>query len=268
MTNEQLSIIAFIQGIAEFLPISSSGHLALVSKFTSMPDQGIEIDVALHIGSLFAILLYFYKEVAKLFMGFIKTFYAPKSKECRLFWLLVVATIPVGIIGFYISKDYDETTLRGIRTVGWTSLIFGFLLYVCDKIGYKINKIEHMRFSDSFIIGLCQCLALIPGTSRSGITMSAARILGFERAEAAKYCMLMAIPTIMAAGLLDGLKIYEGGNIGLIHDAMIGAGFSFIFSLFAIAFLMHWVKKASFAIFAVYRMILGCYLLAMAYGFI
>ena len=192
-------------------------------------------------------------EVITMAMGGIKTFYEPKSKDCKLFWLLVVATIPVALIGFYVSKNYDEATLRSIKTVGWTSLIFGFLLYVCDKIGYKINKIEHMRFSDSFVIGLCQCVALIPGTSRSGITMSAARILGFERAEAAKYCMLMAIPTITAAGLLDGLKIYESGNVALMHDAVVGAGFSFVFSLMAIAFLMHWLKKASFAIFAVYR---------------
>ncbi len=267
MTWLNLIVLAVVQGITEFLPISSSAHLILVPCIADWPDQGLDMDIAMHVGTLGAVLLCFWRDVWQMILGLWAAARMRKSAGGRLALQIVVATIPVVVAGVLV-KDMVETAGRSILILGWTSLGFGVLLFAADRLGLTVRRIEHMNMPDAVAIGLAQAVALIPGTSRSGITMTAARLLGYERGEAARFSMLMSIPTIVAAGTLTGLDIYRLDQPVLTTAAIYAACLSFITALIAIAVLMHWLKRASFTPFAIYRIFLGAALLAAAYGFI
>ncbi len=267
MTWLNLIVLAVVQGITEFLPISSSAHLILVPCVADWPDQGLDMDIAMHVGTLGAVVLYFWRDIWKMILGLWAAARMRKSPGGRMALHIVVATIPVVVAGI-LAKDMVATAGRSILVMGWSTLGFGLLLFVADRIGLTVRRIEHMTMPDAVAIGIAQAIALIPGTSRSGITMTAARFLGYERGEAARFSMLMSIPTIVAAGTLAGLDIYHANQPLLTTAALYSAGLSFVTALIAIAVLMHWLKNASFAPFAFYRVILGGALLAAAYGFI
>ncbi|CCQ75416.1 undecaprenyl-diphosphate phosphatase [Magnetospira sp. QH-2] len=265
MSLLQLTVIALVQGITEFLPISSSGHLILVPQLTGWEDQGLLMDVAVHVGTLLAVMLYFWRDVWAMLSGLGNLFKGRLDPGARMVLLVVVATIPVIGVG-YLAKDFVSTHLRSIEVIAWATLGFGIVIYIADRLGMTMRRMEHLGFSDAVIIGLSQCLALIPGTSRSGITMAAARALGMERPDAARFSMLISMPTILGAGVLAGKDLYESGNAQLSFDALIAGGLAFASALVAIWGLMAWLKRASFTPFVIYRMLLGVGLLALAYG--
>ena len=268
MSLLQIFVLAIVQGITEFLPISSSGHLILVPALTDWQDQGLMMDIAVHIGTLCAVLLYFRKDVAGMFMAFLHliSFKKEYNEENRKLMLFVVfATIPIIIIGYGAKKMGYIEAWRTVEIIGYTSIIFGFLLYIIDKYSLSINRLCHMKYSSAFIIGLSQVLALIPGTSRSGITMTAARGLGFTRTEAARFSMILSIPTIIAAAVLGGIDVINAGDINLGKDILISIALSFITALAAIAGLMKWLEKSTMTIFVIYRVLLGVGLLSYAY---
>lgn len=267
MTEIQIILLALLQGITEFLPVSSSGHLILFSKFTVFPDQGQAMDVALHIGSLVAVVIYFAPTLWEIITGMWKCKFMPnfKNEGCQLFYLLLWATLPVIFVGVAL-KYYGTDWLRSTKLIGWNILIYGILLWLIDSVSITARKIRNLEFKDALFIGLAQCLALLPGTSRSGITITMCRFLGMERREAAKFSMLLSIPAILAAGLLTGYLLWQEGNMQQIMDAFNIMGYSFIFSLMAIYILMQWLKKWSFLPFAIYRILLGTVLLLEAYG--
>ncbi len=267
MTWLNLIVLAVVQGITEFLPISSSAHLILVPCVADWPDQGLDMDVAMHVGTLGAVMLYFWRDVWKMILGLWAAARMRKSPGGRMVLHIVVATVPVVVAGF-LAKDMVETAGRSILVLGWATLGFGLLLFIADRMGLTVRRIEHMTLPDAVTIGLAQAIALIPGTSRSGITMTAARILGYERGEAARFSMLMSIPTILAAGTLAGLDILRANQPVLTTAALYSAGLSFVTALAAIAILTRWLRNASFAPFAAYRVLLGAAMLAAAYGFI
>ena len=269
MTPLNILLLSALQGLTEFLPVSSSGHLILFSKFTSFPDQGLALDIAVHIGSIFAVLIYFHKDIWQIAAGIIKSFGLPNFKNLgnRLFYMMLIGTIPAIIAGVLLKK-YGMEELRDTRIIGWNILIFGILLFIADKTNLTIRRIEHMTLLDAFLIGLAQCLALIPGTSRSGITITMGRFLSLERREAAKFSMLLSIPAILGAGLLVGYELYSENNFGQILDCLEGIGYSFLASLFAIYFIMWWLKKSTYLPFVIYRILLGSYLLLHSYGVI
>jgi len=267
MTWLHLIVLSVVQGITEFLPISSSAHLILTPCIADWPDQGLDTDIAMHVGTLGAVMLYFWRDIWVMIVGFLNLLQFRVTPGGRMALQLILATIPVVIVG-YIFKDDISVYGRSLLIIGWTSLIFGILLYVADKIGLTVRRLEHMGIPDALIIGLAQAVALIPGTSRSGITMTAARFLGYERGDAARFSMLMSIPTILAAGTLAGLDMYHMNQSVLTTAALYAAGLSFLTALVAIAVLMYWLKRASFAPFAIYRVILGLGLLAAAYGYV
>lgn len=270
MTVLHLIVVAIVQGITEFLPISSSAHLILVPALTEWPDQGPLIDVAVHVGTLGAVLVYFRSDVAAV----IKALYAavrpggsgrdPVAE--RLAAHIVVATVPVVIAGFVISTLGWQQHLRSVEVIGWATLIFGIVLYVADRKSPDSGKIEDLTWGPVVIIGLAQMLALLPGTSRSGITMTAARMLGYSRSGSAHFSMLLSIPTIVAAGGLAGLDIYQAGDSLLRTDAVIAAALAFVTALLSISMLMRWLERSSFTPFAVYRVVLGVALLWWAYA--
>jgi len=269
LTNENIILLSILQGFTEFLPVSSSGHLILFSKFTTFPDQGMALDVAMHVGSILAVMIYFSEDIWEMAKGLWKRYFLPDFSIAgnKLFWLIAIASIPAVIAGLLLNAQGMEW-MRSSKLIGWTILGYGLLLFIADSIGMTIRKINHLSVLDALLIGLAQCLALIPGTSRSGITVTMGRFLGMERREAAKFSMLLAIPTIIGAGLLVGLQLYQQNNLKEIILAIDGITYSFIFSIVAIYVIMWWLKKSTFMPFVIYRIFLGSLLLLDSYGYI
>ena len=262
-----IAVLAIVQGVTEFLPISSQAHLRLVSAVTGWADQGLMMDVAVHVGTLGAVMLYFWRDIGAMTVGLLRLMLGREDPGARLAGLLIVATIPALAAGFLLSRYYPGG-LRGLELIAWTTLVFGILLYIGDKMGMTVRRIEHLRFGDVVIIGIAQVLALIPGTSRSGITMTAARFLGLERRDGARFSMLLAIPVIIGAGSLKGWQLYQSGDAQLTYDALLSAGLAFAAALIAIAALMAWLKRSSFTPFVLYRIFLGGSLLTAVYGWV
>ncbi len=263
----ELATLAVIQGITEFLPVSSSGHLRLVALLSGWPDQGLIIDVAVHIGTLFAVMAYLYRDIGAMLVGVGRTMKGRRDPGMRLLLLLVVATLPV-IAGGYLLDRHAPNLFNNLETIAWATLGFGIVLWIADRSGMTLRRIEHLGYADAIIIGLSQVLALIPGTSRSGITMTAARVLGMERPDAARFSLLLSMPTILGAGVLKGWDLYKSGDAVLAADAFVAAGMSFFMALLAIAAMMAWLRRASFTPFVIYRILLGGGLLALVYGLI
>lgn len=263
-------ILAIIQGITEFLPISSSGHLILVHAAfdggaTPEWNNHILLDVAVHIGTLFAVLLYFRKDIGRMITGLFDAITSQKRNSGSNLALYVLAgSIPVIIAGLGLHLIQPNWLLL-IEIVAWTTLIFGIILWVTDKKCPDTRDIETLTLKDALLIGLAQTLALIPGTSRSGITMTAGRILGLKRTACAEYSLLLGIIAISGAGAISSLTLLEGNNITLGPDIALAAAIAFISGYIAIALMMRWLKHASFTPFAIYRIILGLALLIYIY---
>ena len=260
-------ILALVQGLTEFLPISSSGHLVLTGRFLCWPDQGLAIDVAVHVGTLFAVMLYFWRDMWMMIVGLGRLVTGRGGPQTRILINVVLGTVPIVIVGF-LAKDYVAFGLRNIELIAWATFGFGILLWIADKVGMTVWRLEHLGVPAAFVIGLAQVLALIPGTSRSGITMTAGRFMGLERAEAARFSMLLSIPTIIAAGTLTGLEMWEQGGLQFGSDVVLAAAMAFVAGLLAIAVMMQWLKRSGFGPFVIYRILLGGgLLLAVYFGF-
>ncbi len=266
MSLVHIFVVALVQGITEFLPISSQAHLILVPRLTGWCDQGLLIDIAVHVGTLGAVMVYFWRDCFAMSRGVANLARGRVTPDGRLFLLIVLATIPVVIAG-YAVKTYLGLSFRSLEVIAWATLGFAVVLWATDRWGLRVRRVEHMTWDSALVIGFAQAVALIPGTSRSGITMTAARMLRFERVDAARFSMLMAMPVIIAAGTLAGLDLIKAGNAELTHTVTLAMGLSFGAALIAIAALMGWLKRASFAPFIIYRLILGAALLIAIYGY-
>ena len=261
-----LILVAVIQGITEFLPVSSSGHLILLPNLTGMDDQGQVIDVAVHVGTLGAVVLYFRADVKRVLLGLPKV--ARRQIDDQNAWLalcLIIATIPVILAGLIFKLTGFDDMLRSVVIVGWMTLIFGIVLYWADQTGRTEKTAESWGIKDAITMGLAQILALIPGTSRSGITITAARRLGYARQDAARLAMLMSMPTILASGVLLGAEVAFTMDGAAAKDAAIAAVFAFIMALAALALMMRLLRSVSFTPYVIYRVILGVVLLWVAY---
>jgi len=267
MTPEQIIVLAIVQGITEFLPISSSGHLALIPAVTDWPDQGQLVDVMVHVGSLFAVLVYFWRDVLKLMAGGLDLARLRMNDNSRMALYIIIATIPAVAFGVFLKLSGYGDQLRSVEVVAWNAIIFGVLMYVADVVGKQTRIMEDMKMSPALVMGFAQALALVPGTSRSGITMTAARFMGFSRPEAARFSFLLGIPAIAGAGAFVTLDAIESG-VEISNDAILAAVLTFFAALAAIAFLMAFVKRSSFLIFSIYRVILGLVLFALLYDWI
>lgn len=263
----QLLLIAVIQGITEFLPVSSSGHLILLPNLTGLEDQGQVIDVAVHVGTLMAVILYFRRDVALALSGLPDLIRGRLSSPgARLAGLLIVATIPVVIAGFVLKISGLSDQLRSVAVIGWAMLGFGVLLYWADQRTAQARQAENWNMRDAITMGLWQAVALIPGTSRSGITITGARFLGYQRSDAARLSMLMSIPTIIASGTLLGLEVAKTANAQAARDGAIAAGFAFVAALLALSLMMRLLRSVSYTPYVIYRIGLGLVLLWIAYS--
>lgn len=266
MTLLHLIVLSVVQGITEFLPVSSSAHLVLVPFFMGEPDQGLVIDLASHVGTLAAVLFYCRAEIARMILGAIETLKTRRLTPSNLALQIVLATVPAVVAGFLLH-DFKPEGIRNIEIMGWNLIIFGLLLGLADRMGKMDFTIDRdMTYKRALIVGLAQMLALIPGTSRSGITMTAGRFLGFSRIEAARFSLLVGIPATFGACVIGGLDLYKSNDPAKLMDAGVVAFLSFLTALVAISLMMKWLKGRSFTPFVIYRVILGAGLLCYVYG--
>ena len=261
-----LLILALVQGLTEFLPVSSSAHLILLPGLTGNEDQGLALDVAVHVGTLFAVILYFRKDVGSALRGVLDILRGNrKSVDAKLATLLVIATIPVVIAGLILKVTGLADAMRSIAVIGWAMLGFGIVLYWTDQRGSDSKQMREWTTREAVVLGLWQALALIPGTSRSGATISGARLLGYGREQAARISMLMSIPTIIASGSLLSLDVVGQADWALAKDAAIAATMAFVAALFALTLMMRLLRSVSFTPYVIYRVLLGIVLLIIAY---
>jgi len=253
LSSVEILILSAIQGVSEFLPVSSVAHLVLISKYYAFVNQNLLIDICLHLGSLLAIIFYFRNDLFNLL------------KNRSFLIKILVGTIPIIPVGYILYQTGLINQLRNLEVIGWMSLIFGIFLYISDKS--KITKKINTSFTNksAIFIGLFQVFSLIPGVSRSGVTITSGRLLGFNRFDSAKISFFLSIPTLTAASLLGIYNIFKEGSAELNFLAIIAVIFSFIFSYITIALFLNFVKKFSLNIFIIYRIALSLFILGIVY---
>jgi len=264
----QVVVLALVQGLTEFLPISSSAHLALAPWLLGWKDQGLAFDIALHFGTLIAVALYFFRDwlqIAAQGFGLRFGFDPELKRNPGLLWLLAAASIPIGVFGF-LFKEHAETTLRSPYVIGTMLILVGLLMALAEVRGRFQKGIEHVGFLEAIAIGVAQAVAIIPGTSRSGITITMALFQNLDRAAAARFSFLLSTPAITAAAAKNFLDLRQAGGIpaDMVVPFTLGIALSALSGLAAIAFLMHYLRSASLKVFIYYRIIFGIIVLALA----
>tara|TARA_B100001059_G_scaffold138892_2_gene139032 strand:- start:3636 stop:4394 length:759 start_codon:yes stop_codon:yes gene_type:complete len=249
----EVIVVSLTQGITEFLPVSSSAHLIIFSDLLNFTKSSLLFDVSLHIGSFLAVIIYFKKEIIN-FINYRK-----------IFILILIASFPTMIVGYFLIKYNVIDNLRTLRIIGWTTIIFGIILYISDKFkaGKKIENNFNLR--SSLFLGIMQTISLIPGVSRSGITISASRLLGYDRVNSAKISFLLSLPTLFAVSIYGLKTLYEDNKLQLNDFNLIGLILSFIFSYLTIILLIKFLKNFNFLLFVIYRIILGVSLIIYTY---
>ncbi len=265
MTTFQALILGIIQGLTELLPISSSGHLDIIPwlfNWTNNPNFVADFegfDVALHFGTFLAIGIFFFKDWIKLIVGgFNQVVKKKKTTEGRMFWYLVIATIPGGIIGLLLDTFVGDALKQPV-IIAIALIVMGIILYVVDKKAKSTTDYEHMSFKQTFLIGLSQCLAFIPGVSRSGITMTTGRAMGVDRKSTAKYSFMLSAPIVFAATL------FKIKDFVFSVPFFVGILASFLVGIIVIKWLLQYLQKGSFKGFAIYRVIFGIIILIVAF---
>ena len=248
----EILLLSLIQGVSEFLPISSAAHLILASNIYEFKNQSLLIDISLHLGSLLAILFYFRNEIFNL------------KNNLNLFYKIIVATLPLIIIGYFLYSTGIIYEFRNIKVIVWTTFVGAILLHIADRRKIFNNLENSFNFKSALIIGLFQIIALIPGTSRAGITITAGRLLGFDRTDSTKISFYLSIPALTGASAI-GIKDLLKENIEFNFIVLVGIFLSFIFSLITIKYFLKFIKKFSFKIFVFYRIILSLILLYIIY---
>ncbi len=259
------TFLALLQGFTEFLPISSSGHILLPKELLGWPDQGLIFDVAVHVGSLLAVLLYFRKDILLLFKAWLRAcFKQEHSHDSRLAWFVILATIPAGLVGFVLN-DFVAQYSRSMLVIGITSIVFAALLYFAERVGKQELDLKKLTLKSSLMIGVFQMMALIPGTSRSGATMTAALFCGLTRQAAAKFSFLLAIPIIAAGGLLEGIQMWQVGTAGQWGELFYAMLVSALMSYLCIHYFLQLIERVGFLPFVIYRIVMGVMLIAVYY---
>jgi len=254
----QITLLALVQGLTEFLPISSSGHLILAPHLFGFDDQGLELDVAVHFGTLIAVVGYFRRDIVAITAGWFRALppRAPANPESRLGWAIIVGVLPVIVVGV-LTKDLIETYLREPWIIGTTTILFGLLLGWADWRARRERDIQRLTLSDALFIGLAQVLALIPGTSRSGITMTAGLMLGLTRQAAARFSFLLAIPTILGSSLLIGKDLLEAGSAVDWNTIIASVVLAAITAWACIHYFLAYIERMGMQPFVIYRLLLG-----------
>ena len=258
-------LMAIVQGLGEFLPIGASGQLVLVPTLTGWPDQGLAVDLGAHIGTLIAVLLYFWRDVGRMAAGLLRLLLGEVDEGARLALQVIIASVPgdrARLSAAALSRDRRHRSWSSPST----GIGFGILLYLADRIGATFRRIEHMTIGRALIIGTAEALAFLPGAGRTGIAMLVGRLLGYERPDAARFAFLLSIPAIAAIAGAEAFRLTGEQILANLDTALYAALAAGLSGLLAIAFLMAFLQRAGFGIFAVYRILFGALLLYLAYG--
>ena len=249
----EIIILSIIQGATEFLPVSSSSHLIIFSNFLNFQNQSLSIDVSLHIGSFLAVIIFFYKDV----LNFIN--------EKDIFFKIILSSVPVVLVGFFLVETNLISKFRNIEVIGWMTLIFGIILYLSDRFRLDNELKKDFDFKSAITIGLFQVLSLVPGVSRSGIAISAARILKFKRYDSAKISFLLSIPILGAISIFGIKNLVETNSLEFTMINIFSVLISFFVSFITIKFFLNYVQKFDLKIFVIYRIVLGIILISLSY---
>lgn len=272
MPITHIVVLALIQGITEFLPVSSSAHLIFPSQLLGWEDQGIAFDVAVHLGTLLAVVIYYFSDLYEITIHTIKSMITRKqTPQSRLGWFIVIGTIPAAVAGLLL-EEFISTAGRSIHIIAYTTIGFGLLLGLASYVNRKMNwqtkanlhnnrpdSLRKLNLAQTLVIGFSQALALIPGTSRSGITMTAGLFLGMRPEAAARFSFLLSIPIILASALLEGIQLVTSDVPGVANpvEMLVGGIIAFITALIVIALFMRFISKSGMAVFVIYRILLG-----------
>jgi undecaprenyl-diphosphatase len=264
MTVLQAVVLGLVQGATEFLPVSSSGHLILVPRLLGWPDQGLAFDAAIHLGTVLALLVYFAGELRRLGEGVL----ARRPADCRLAGAVLLASLPAGLAGLAF-QHVIETRLRSVTVVAASTILWALVLWWADRLAAEdqVRDLREVSVGQALAIGLAQSVALIPGTSRSGITITAGLFSGLDRSTAARFAFLLGLPITIAAGLLESVDLVRGGSGGeALGVTALGVGTSFAAGLSAIRFLVRFLERRTLRVFVAYRIVLGLLLLWLGRG--
>ena len=260
MFELQFILIGVIQGITEFLPISSSGHLVLFGQLSNWEDQGLFTDIAVHFGTLFAVIFYLRKDIFYLFANVFQF----KFIKDQIIFKIILSTFPAILIGYFIY-DYVSIYFRNIQLIAISSMLFAIILYLADKIQIQNKSWKKITYLEALLVGLFQALAFIPGASRAGVTITGARFLGYDRLNAARFSMILSIPIILASMTLSLINVSKENYVDVnLSQSFTAAIVAFITALLSIIFLMKFIKTFNFNIFIIYRFLLGILLLLFA----
>lgn len=269
MSIIQAIVLGIVQGLTEFLPISSTGHLRIVPAFLGWEDPGAAFTAVTQLGTMAAVLLYFRKDLISIFFAWWRsvrerTWLRSTELDARLGWFIIIGTIPIGIFGFAFS-DQIETGARDLYLIGSALIVLGLVLLVADKIGTKERDIEHIRIKDGIAIGFAQALALIPGVSRSGSTITAGLFMGLDRTAAARFSFLLSVPAVVLSGAFELVKILgdSGGDHTSLGALAVATLMAFISGYAAIAWMLRYLQNHSMSIFVIYRVALGVLVLVL-----
>ena len=262
-----VAVLALVQGVTEFLPVGSSADLAVVSPLAGWLNRGPAVELAVHLGVLGAVAAYLWRDLWAMAVGVFRYFTGRRggASGARLAFQLAIATLPL-IAAVFLFERYLPGGIASVRVVGWSMLGFGIALFMADHSGMTIRRVEHLALSDAVVIGIAQMAALVPGAGRPVVTMLAARLLGFERIDAARFSMLLSIPALLGLVVVKGIGLVSLPDGQISGAAVMAAGLSFVAALIAIAVLMAWLRRSTFAPFVIYRVVVGIALLALGYG--
>ena len=257
MFELQYFLIGIIQGVTEFLPISSSGHLVIFAQLTNWEDQGLFTDIAVHFGTLFAVLIYLRKDI----YYFLTNILQLKVFEDQIIFKIILATLPAIVLGYFIY-DYVSLYFRNIQLIALSSIVFAIILFFADRVKMDIKSWNKITYIEALVVGLFQVLAFIPGASRAGVTITAARFLGFDRSSAAIFSMLLSIPIILASLILTSIDLVSKSVINInLYQSIFAAFIACLTALLSINLMMHFIQRSNFNIFIIYRVMLGFILL-------
>jgi undecaprenyl-diphosphatase len=260
----QAIILGIVQGLTEFLPISSTAHLRLVPAFAGWDDPGTAFTAVVQLGTVAAVLIYFRQDLWNIARAWLRSLRDPEARgtlEAKLGWYLIIGTIPVAVLGL-LFKDKIETDARQLVLIGIVMIVLGIVLEIAERVGRKEREIESLSYRDASLIGLAQAAALVPGVSRSGSTISAGLFLGLERGAAARYSFLLSVPAVVLSGLFELKDVGDGGGAGAV-PTLIAVFFAFVVGYASIAWFLKYLTKHPVTLFVVYRVVLGVVILTL-----
>jgi undecaprenyl-diphosphatase len=258
-------VLGLAQGLTEFLPISSTGHLRIVPAFAGWDDPGALFTAVIQLGTMLAVVIYFWRDLVRITRVWLASLRDPRARgelDARMGWYIIIATIPIGVFGL-IFRDQIETGARNLYLIGVVLIVLGVILLVAELVGRKARGLESVTRSDAVWVGLAQALALVPGTSRSGATITAGLFLGMERAAAARFSFLLSIPAVVLSGLYGLTELIAGDDDVDFAALAIATAVAFVSGYVSIAFLLRWLVAHTTMVFVVYRVALGAVVIAL-----